>query len=42
VGAVVAFVWLPARAPEGLDVDDPVVAIDATLSAEAAHAATQD
>jgi EmrB/QacA subfamily drug resistance transporter len=42
VGAVVAFVWLPARAPEGVDVDDPLAAIDATLSAEAAHAATHD
>jgi EmrB/QacA subfamily drug resistance transporter len=42
VGAVVAVVWLPSRAPEITEIDDPVVALDATVSAEAAHAATQD
>jgi EmrB/QacA subfamily drug resistance transporter len=42
VGAVVAFLWLPARAPHEDGVDEEILAVDATISAEAAHAATQD
>ncbi len=41
VGAVVALVWLPAHAADAVEIDE-IVALDATVSAEAAHAATQD
>jgi hypothetical protein len=47
VGAVIAFVWLPARAAGMGDLDE-IIALDATVAAEAAaaaeaaHAATPD